>query len=77
MAILSGAIATLFSSFSCLNNALSITVLIVIGDLSYTADSEPMFWVVSVGAIFTACMLLKFLHQTLGSEDVSSPNQAR
>ena len=63
--------------FHALNNALSITVLIVIGDPSYTADSEPMFWVVSVGAIFTACMLLKFLHQTLGSEGISRSNQAR
>lgn len=62
--------------FHALNNALSITILIGFGNNLSADESNPWFWVISVGAIFTAVMLLKSLHKTLRLEDMSNPNNA-
>ena len=62
--------------FHALNNALSITILIGFGNNLSADESNPWFWVISVGAIFTAVMLLKSLHKILRLEDMSNPNNA-
>ncbi|HAB90344.1 MAG TPA: hypothetical protein DCF84_07380 [Bacteroidetes bacterium] len=62
--------------FHALNNAFSITILIGLGGDPSTDESSPWFWVVSMGAIFTALMLLKSLHKTLHSEDITQPKNA-
>lgn len=63
--------------FHALNNTISITLLLGFGGEPSTNESNPWFWVISVGAIFTAIMLLKSLHTTLRSEDIAHPNQAQ
>lgn len=63
--------------FHALNNAISITFLIGFGGDPSTDVSSPWFWVISMGAIFTAVMLLKSLHTTLRSEDIAHPNNAQ
>lgn len=63
--------------FHALNNAFSITILIGLGGDPSTDESSPWFWVVSMGAIFTTLMLLKSLHKTLRSEDITHLNNAQ
>jgi membrane protease YdiL (CAAX protease family) len=63
--------------FHALNNAFSITMLIGLGGDPSTDESSPWFWVVSMGAIFTTLMLLKSLHKTLRSEDITHLNNAQ
>ena len=63
--------------FHALNNAFSITMLIGFGGEPSTDESSPWFWVIGVGAIFTAVMLLKSLHKTLRSEDIPHPNKVQ
>ena len=63
--------------FHALNNAFSITMLIGFGEEPSTDESSPWFWVIGVGAIFTAVMLLKSLHKTLRLEDIPHPNKVQ
>ena len=63
--------------FHALNNGLSITVLITLGNSPNTEESNPWLWVISGGAIFTAVMLLRFLHKSLRSRDIAHPNNER
>ena len=60
--------------FHALNNAFSITILIGFGGDPSSNESSPWFWIISMGGIFTAIMLLKYLHKTLRSEDIIHPN---
>ena len=60
--------------FHALNNGLSITVLITFGNDLNTEEANPWFWVISMGAIFTAVMLIRFLHKSLRTQDSAHPN---
>lgn len=63
--------------FHALNNGLSITVLIALGNDPNTEESNPWFWVISMGAIFTAVMLIRSLHKSLRPQDIVHPNNER
>ena len=74
MVVLSWTIPTLFRAFSCLEQCLLHHGFDHLGKEPNTEESSPWFWVIGVGAIFTAVMLLKSLHKTLRSEDIPHPN---
>lgn len=63
--------------FHALNNAFSITILIGFGGDPSADEPGVWFWVVSLGAIFTAAMLLKSLHKTLPSKGISHANNTQ